>query len=159
MEKKKFKVILVSGGFDPVHKGHLEMIESARVLADEVWVILNNDQWLRNKKGKHFMKEDERRYIMSQFKGVTETFICHPRIAGDKTATDGIYAAHSCWMRKYGKAPEEGEMAFGNGGDRGKSNVPEEDYCKSMGISMVWNLGEKVQSSSWLLEKYYNKAI
>ena len=83
--------MLVSGGFDPVHKGHLEMISEARDLADEVWVILNNDSWLRQKKGKHFMKESEREYIMSQIKGVTKTFICHPRIATDKTVTDGIY--------------------------------------------------------------------
>ena len=158
-KKKKFKVMLVSGGFDPVHKGHLEMISEARDLADEVWVILNNDSWLRQKKGKHFMKESEREYIMSQIKGVTKTFICHPRIATDKTVTDGIYSAYQVWMRENGNAPGPGDMAFGNGGDRGKNNVPEEDYCNSMGIAMVWNLGEKVQSSSWLLEKYYNKAI
>ena len=57
---KKYKVMLVSGGFDPVHKGHLEMIAHAREQADEVWVILNNDSWLRQKKGKAFMKERER---------------------------------------------------------------------------------------------------
>ena len=49
-------------------------------------------------------------------------------------------------------------MAFGNGGDRGKGNVPEEDYCDSMGVDMVWNLGDKVQSSSWLIEKATNSA-
>ena len=57
---KKYKVMLVSGGFDPVHKGHLEMIEKAEQMAEEVWVILNNDTWLRNKKGKAFMSEKER---------------------------------------------------------------------------------------------------
>ena len=56
---KQYKVMLVSGGFDPVHKGHVEMIEAARKTSDEVWVILNNDQWLVNKKGKPFMKEQE----------------------------------------------------------------------------------------------------
>lgn len=151
--------MLVSGGFDPVHKGHLEMIAAARELADEVWVILNNDSWLRQKKGKHFMNEDERRYIMSQIKGVTQTFICHPRTATDKTVCEGIYTAHQAWMREHHHAPKNREMAFGNGGDRGKGNVPEEDYCDSMGIEMVWNLGKKVQSSSWLLEKYNNTAI
>ena len=50
---KKYKVMLVSGGFDPVHKGHLEMIERAQEMAEEVWVILNNDTWLRNKKETH----------------------------------------------------------------------------------------------------------
>ena len=153
---KKYKVMLVSGGFDPVHKGHLEMIEAARDQADEVWVILNNDRWLVQKKGRKFMKESEREYIMSQIKGVKKTFVCRPRIPGDKTVNDGIYSAIMTYRREFdGKL----SMAFGNGGDRGKNNVPEEDYCNSMGIAMVWNLGEKVQSSSWLLEKYYNKAI
>ena len=66
--KKEYKVILVSGGFDPVHKGHIEMIEKASEMAEEVWVILNNDSWLREKKGQEFMKEQERQYIMSMIK-------------------------------------------------------------------------------------------
>ena len=153
---KKYKVILVSGGFDPVHKGHLEMIESASELAEEVWVILNNDFWLRQKKGKSFMKEEEREYIMSRIKGVTKTFVCRPRNASDQTVCDGIYSAINYYRRNY-----DGElsMAFGNGGDRGQGNVPEEDYCNGYGIDMVWGLGDKVQSSSWLLEKYSNQAV
>jgi len=153
---KKFKVMLVSGGFDPVHKGHIEMIESASDLADEVWVILNNDSWLQRKKGKAFMKQSEREYIMSRIKGVTRTFICNPRIPTDQTVCDGIYSAVMAYRREY---DEPLSMAFGNGGDRGKNNVPEEDYCNSMDVEMVWNLGEKVQSSSWLLEKYHNQAV
>tara|TARA_R100001015_G_C4627494_1_gene187059 strand:- start:1017 stop:1484 length:468 start_codon:yes stop_codon:yes gene_type:complete len=153
---KKYKVMLVSGGFDPVHKGHLQMIEAARELADEVWVILNSNSWLRNKKGKAFMKESEREYIMSQIKGVTKTFICNPRIPADKTVCDGIYSAVMAYRREInGKM----RMAFGNGGDRVQGNIPEEDYCKSMDVDMVWNLGEKIQSSSWLLEKYQNSAV
>ena len=156
MANKKYKVMLVSGGFDPVHKGHLEMIAAARKLADEVWVILNNDSWLKEKKGKNFMSSDERAYIMSQIKGVKKTFVCRPRIPGDKTVNDGIYSAIMTYRREF-----DGElsMAFGNGGDRGKNNVPEKDYCDSYGVEMVWNLGKKVQSSSWLLEKYYNNAV
>ena len=152
---KKYKVMLVSGGFDPVHKGHLEMIEKAEEMADEVWVILNNEHWLQQKKGKSFMPEKEREYIMSRIKGVTKTFICNPRIPTDKSVCDGIYSAVMEYRREY-----EGElsMAFGNGGDRGKGNVPEEDYCDSMGVDMVWNLGDKVQSSSWLIEKATNSA-
>lgn len=154
MTKKKYKVILVSGGFDPVHKGHLEMIAEARKLADEVWVILNNDNWLRNKKGQAFMKEKERQYIMSQIKGVTETFILNPRTASDKTVCDGIYSAVMAYRRKFkGKM----KMAFGNGGDRIKETIPEADYCSSMNVDMVWGLGKKIQSSSWLLEKFNNQ--
>jgi|TARA_B100000085_G_scaffold138489_1_gene126225 D-beta-D-heptose 7-phosphate kinase/D-beta-D-heptose 1-phosphate adenosyltransferase len=153
---KKYKVMLVSGGFDPVHKGHIEMIEAAAEQAEEVWVILNNDFWLRQKKGRNFMKQNEREYIMSRIKGVTKTFICNPRSASDNTVCDGIYSAVNYYRRNY---DSELSMAFGNGGDRGKGNVPEEDYCNSMDVDMVWNLGKKVQSSSWLLEKYFNQAV
>lgn len=153
---KDYKVVLLSGGFDPVHKGHVEMIEAAREIAEEVWIILNNDRWLEQKKGKKFMKESERQYIMSQFKGVTETFICNPRTANDQTVCDGIYSAIMHYRRIY---DDDLSMAFGNGGDRSKGNTPEEEYCSTMDVDMVWNLGKKVQSSSWLLEKYSNAAI
>ena len=153
-KKKKYKVMLVSGGFDPVHKGHLEMIAHAREQADEVWVILNNDRWLREKKGQEFMKQNEREYIMSQVKGVTKTFILDPRIPTDKTACDGIYSAVMAYRREFkGKM----SMAFGNGGDRVEGNIPEADYCDSMGVDMVWGLGKKIQSSSWLLERANNQ--
>ena len=103
-----------------------------------------------------FMKQSEREYIMSQFKGVTRTFICNPRIPTDKTVSDGIYSAVMAYRRDFsGKM----KMAFGNGGDRKLGNIPEEDYCKSMDVDMVWNLGEKIQSSSWLVEKYQNSAV
>ncbi len=154
---KQYKVVLLSGGFDPVHRGHVEMIEAARDIADEVWIILNNDIWLEDKKGKRFMKQSERQYIMSQFKGVKETFICQPRVARDKTVCDGIYSAINLYRRKFDG--EELSMAFGNGGDRTKGNTPEEEYCNTMEVDMVWNLGKKVQSSSWLLEKFANAAV
>ena len=155
-KRKKYKVMLVSGGFDPVHKGHLQMIEKARELADEVWVILNNDFWLKQKKGQEFMKEGERQYIMSQVKGVTETFILNPRIPSDKTVCDGIYSAVMAYRRKFkGKM----RMAFGNGGDRVEGKIPEADYCDSMGVDMVWGLGKKVQSSSWLIERSNNQEL
>ena len=156
MKKKKYKVMLVSGGFDPVHKGHLEMIAEARKQAEEVWVILNNDRWLREKKGKEFMEQDEREYIMSQVKGVTKTFIVNPRIPTDKTVCDGIYSAVMAYRREFkGKM----RMAFGNGGDRVEGNIPEADYCDSMGVDMVWGLGKKIQSSSWLLERANNQEM
>ena len=155
-KKKKYKVMLVSGGFDPVHKGHLEMIAHAREQAEEVLVILNNDRWLRQKKGQEFMKSEEREYIMSQVKGVTKTFILDPRTPTDKTACDGIYSAIMAYRREFnGKM----RMAFGNGGDRVEGNIPEADYCDSMGVDMVWGLGKKVQSSSWLLERANNQEM
>ena len=157
---KKYKVILISGGFDPVHKGHIECIQNAKKLADEVWIGLNNDSWLHRKKGKQFMKEDERKFIMENLKDVDYVYIMNPLIHGDDTAIDFIDHARRKWMRERGTW-EEGIMAFGNGGDRVSGGVPatEEDVCSTLGIDLVWGLGDKVQSSSWLLEKYNNTAL
>lgn len=157
---KKYKVILISGGFDPVHKGHIECIQNARELADEVWIGLNSERWLRNKKGKSFMSERERAFVMDNIKGVDWVYIMNPKEHTDTTAVDFIDASRQRYMREIGQW-EDGVMAFGNGGDRVAGGVPpvEEDVCKGYGIDLVWGLGDKVQSSSWLLDKYNNAAV
>lgn len=154
---KKYKVILISGGFDPVHKGHIECIQNAKKLADEVWIGLNNDSWLHRKKGKSFMKEDERAFIMESLRDVDYVYIMNPLIHGDDTAIDFIDHARRKYINQNGDLPK-GVMAFGNGGDRTETSTPENDVCNSYGIESVWGLGDKVQSSSWLLEKYLNIA-
>ena len=154
---KKYKVILISGGFDPVHKGHIECIQNAKKLADEVWIGLNNDSWLHRKKGKQFMKEDERAFIMESLRDVDYVYIMNPLIHGDDTAIDFIDHARKKYINENGDLPK-GVMAFGNGGDRTETTTPENDVCNSYGIESVWGLGDKVQSSSWLLEKYLNIA-
>ena len=155
---KKYKVILISGGFDPVHRGHIECIQRAKELADEVWIGLNNDGWLRRKKGKSFMKEDERRFIMENIKGVDYVYVMAPKIHNDDTAIDFIEHSRYKFVREKGSSLEPGDMAFGNGGDRTETTTPENDVCNTFGIDSVWGLGDKVQSSSWLLEKYLNIA-
>ena len=82
---KKYKVILISGGFDPVHKGHIECIQNAKKLADEVWIGLNNDDWLRRKKGKSFMKEKERAFIMENLRDVDYVYIMNHLLHNDDT--------------------------------------------------------------------------
>ena len=154
---KKYKVILLSGGFDPVHKGHIECINKAKELADEVWIGLNNDNWLRRKKGKSFMNEKERAFIMSNLKSVDWVYIMNPNQTSDDTAIDFIDSSRLKWIKE-GRGDMEGLMAFGNGGDRTETTTPENDVCNSYGIDSVWGLGEKIQSSSWLLEKYLNIA-
>jgi len=154
---KKYKVILLSGGFDPVHKGHIECINQAKELADEVWIGLNNDKWLHRKKGKSFMDEKERAFIMDNLKSVDWVYIMNPKDKLDDTAIDFIEQSRIRYIREYGSFPK-GVMAFGNGGDRTKATTPENSVCESLGIDSVWGLGEKVQSSSWLLEKYLNIA-
>ena len=154
---KKYKVILISGGFDPVHKGHIECIQNAKKLADKVWIGLNNDSWLHRKKGKSFMKEQERAFIMESLRDVDYVYIMNPLIHGDDTAIDFIDHARRKYINENGDLPK-GVMAFGNGGDRTETTTPENDVCNSYGIESVWGLGDKVQSSSWLLEKYLNIA-
>lgn len=149
--------MLMSGGFDPVHRGHIECIQRGLELADEVWIGLNNEQWLRNKKGKSFMSENERSYIMKHIKGVTWAYVMNPQDRTDISATDFIEQSRLHWL-KMGNKWEKGTFAFGNGGDRVSGSVPpiEEDICNQLGIDLVWGLGDKVQSSSWLLEKFQN---
>ncbi len=154
---KKYKVILISGGFVPVHKGQIECIQNAKKLADEVWIGLNNDSWLHRKKGKSFMKEDERAFIMESLRDVDYVYIMNPLIHGDDTAIDFIDHARRKYINENGDLPK-GVMAFGNGGDRTETTTPENDVCNSYGIESVWGLGDKIQSSSWLLEKYLNIA-
>ena len=154
---KKYKVILISGGFDPVHKGHIECIQKAKKLAEEVWIGLNNDSWLRRKKGKSFMKEGERKFIMESLRDVDYVYVMNPLIHGDDTAIDFIDHARKKFVNQNGDLPK-GVMAFGNGGDRTETTTPENDVCNSYGIESVWGLGKKIQSSSWLLEKYLNIA-
>ena len=143
---KKYKVILISGGFDPVHKGHIQCIQNARELADEVWIGLNNDSWLRRKKGKSFMPCDERIKIIEELKCVDYVV---KSIDLDRTVCKTLSIL------------EPKPTYFCNGGDRVAGQVPsvEEDVCKGWGIDLVWGLGDKVQSSSWLLEKYNNLAV
>ena len=100
---KKYKVILVSGGFDPVHKGHIECIQNAKKLADKVWIGLNNDDWLRRKKGKPFMKEGERKFIMESLRDVDWAYVMYPKIHNDDTACDFIDAARKHYIQEYGE--------------------------------------------------------
>lgn len=155
---KKYKVILISGGFDPIHKGHIECIQRANKLADEVWVGINNDSWLKRKKGKYFMEQSERKFIMENIKGVSHVYVMNPKIHNDDTAIDFIDHARIKYIRENGELPK-GVIAFGNGGDRTQTTTPENSVCDSYGIESVWGLGDKIQSSSWLLEKFSNKDL
>ena len=133
---EKRKVIAISGGFDPVHIGHVQMIEAAAELGD-VLVIVNSDDWLLRKKGYIFMPWDEKAYIMSQFKGVVKVVNVDD---SDGTVCEALRTHR----------PD----AFANGGDRKTNNTPEMDVCEELGIEMLWNIGgDKIQSSSDLVNK------
>tara|TARA_R100001244_G_scaffold104674_1_gene77635 strand:- start:42 stop:476 length:435 start_codon:yes stop_codon:yes gene_type:complete len=131
------KIICISGGFDPLHVGHVRMMKAASEHAD-VFVILNSDEWLMRKKGYMFMTFDERKEIIGSI-GVVHTVV-------DVDDDDGTVCEALERIRP---------SYFGNGGDRLSDNVPEVDLCKQFDIEMIWNLGgEKVQSSSDLVRSY-----
>ena len=130
-------IIAVSGGFDPVHIGHVRMIQDAARYGD-VMVIINSDDWLMRKKGYVFMPWQERAEIMGNIKGVT--------IVTQVDDSDGTVCEA---LRRH--RPD----AFANGGDRKTQNTPEMDVCEELGIQMMWAIGgsNKPQSSSWLVDK------
>jgi D-beta-D-heptose 7-phosphate kinase/D-beta-D-heptose 1-phosphate adenosyltransferase len=130
-------MIAVSGGFDPVHIGHVRMIRDAARYGD-VMVIINSDEWLMRKKGYVFMPYEERAEIMGNIKGVTIV-----------TAVDDSDGTVCKALERH--CPD----AFANGGDRKTKNTPEMDVCEELGIQMMWAIGgnNKPQSSSWLVNK------
>ncbi len=131
------KTIVISGGMDPVHVGHVRMIQAAAELG-EVIVVLNSDEWLKRKKGYAFMPFEERKYLLESIKGVSAV--------SDVDDSDGTVCEALQRLK-----PD----MFGNGGDRTSDNTPEKEVCLDIGIQMIWNLGgEKVQSSSELVRNY-----
>jgi D-beta-D-heptose 7-phosphate kinase/D-beta-D-heptose 1-phosphate adenosyltransferase len=141
---KERKVVAISGGFDPIHIGHVRMFKEAKALGDELVVILNNDNWLKNKKGFSFMPEDERKEIIEAIAGVDRVVLTDHRIDDpDRSVCRALRAIKP--------------HIFANGGDRKPDGdpVPEVDVCNELGIEMQYNIGTggKIQSSSWLIAK------
>ena len=134
VKMKARKTIAVSGGFDPVHVGHVRMIQEAAKHGDVI-VIANSDDWLSRKKGYVFMPFEERAEILSCFKGVTRVLEAKD---SDNTVCETLRELQ----------PD----IFENGGDRKSDNTPEMDLCGDLGIEMMWNIGGgKIQSSSDLV--------
>ena len=141
MSKEREKVIAVSGGFDPIHVGHIRMIREAAQHGDVV-AIANSDEWLMRKKGYIFMPFKERREVLMSIKGVIDVI---EAIDHDNTVCQSL--------------SELKPDVFANGGDRKGDNVPEVAQCKELGIEMLWNCGGgKIQSSSSLVENANNNS-
>ena len=133
-------VIIVSGGFDPVHKGHMRMFREAANLGANVVVGLNSDEWLTRKKGKPFMGWDERAEILECCKFVNQVL---PMDDSDDTASDIIFKVCKLYNN------EDFNIYFANGEDRKVGNVPELSTCKRLKVVMLWGIGGgKIQSSS-----------
>jgi len=128
------KSIMVSGGFDPIHIGHVRMIVDASSYGDVI-VVANSDDWLMRKKGYVFMPWEERAEIIRAMKGVKDVVRVDD---SDGTVCDAIKKMKPDF--------------FANGGDRKTNNTPEKEVCESIGVAMLWNIGGvKIQSSSDLV--------
>ena len=138
------KVVLVTGGFDPLHSGHISYFKEAKKLGDKLVVGLNSDEWLTRKKGKPFMPIQERVEIIRNLKMVDDVLTWDD---SDDSASGAIYKLIA--TSGYNK-----DIVFANGGDRILSNTPEMQVCKEVGIGLLWNVGGgKIQSSSTLVNK------
>ncbi len=141
---KKNKISIVSGGFDPIHVGHIELFNRAREISDALFVVLNSDEFLIEKKGKPFMVGKERKIIIENLQMVD---LVIPSIDEDQTVC--------ATLRKLATLRDavDSELYFCNGGDRTNGeNTPEHKVCEEVGIHTVYGLGDKVQSSSWLTD-------
>lgn len=141
------KIVLVSGGFDPLHSGHIDYLKSARALGDYLVVGLNSDKWLARKKGKHFMPLTERAAIIKELKCVDEVFPFDESHDADGTCVKFIL---DVLFRE-----SDSEIIFANGGDRTSENIPEMSI-ESPRLSFAFGVGgeDKKNSSSWILKDW-----
>ena len=137
----KLKALIVSGYFNPIHKGHIEYFNNAKACGDRLIVIVNSDHQRALKGSKEFQKEDERRFIVSNIKSVDEVFLS---IDEDRTVCATIQQIHEQLHNDY-------QLAFANGGDQNNNSIPEVPICQELGIELIEGMGDKIQSSSWLL--------
>ena len=137
------KIVMVSGGFDPVHIGHIRMFQEAKQFGDRVVVGLNSDEWLTRKKGSPFMPYEERKEILEAIKYIDYVFSFKDT---DDTARDFIRHVSQVYL-----TDSTTQLYFANGGDRTNNTTPEMAYCKERGVKLLWGVGGgKIQSSSVL---------
>jgi len=139
----KLKAIIVSGYFNPIHKGHLEYFINAKSCGDLLFVIVNSDHQRTLKGSKEFQNEKERLFIVQHIKEVDQAFLS---VDQDRTVCKTLEMLHSQFGGKY-------QLAFANGGDQNNNSIPEVPICQALEIELIDGLGEKIQSSSWLLGK------
>ena len=139
----KKKAVIVSGYFNPIHKGHLEYFNNAKTMANELFVIVNNDRQRALKGSQEFQSEEERMIIVSNIKAVNQAILS---VDEDRT----VCATLEKIAKDYG---HDFNLAFANGGDQNNDTIPERPICEKMGITLIDGLGDKIQSSSWLLKK------
>jgi len=141
------RVIVISGYFNPMHTGHLDYIEEAAKLGDELVVIINSDEQVKLKGSKPFMNEEDRARIVAALKCVSRCVISKDK---DGTVVETLKELYDNYSVDY----FFDDMTFANGGDRTVTNSPEEEYCQWRRIKTAYNVGgKKTQSSSGLINK------
>lgn len=151
---KKTVIAIASGYFNPVHKGHIELFERAKEIADKLIVIVNNDTQRKLKGSKEFQSEDERCKIISSLKPVDGVLLS---IDEDRTVIESLKLLNERYEiikinTSTSETPLEFKLIFINGGDQFSNTVAERDVCMEYGIYMIDGMGGKIQSSSWLLK-------
>lgn len=138
-------ITLVTGGFDPIHSGHIRYFENAKKISDCLVVGLNSNEWLINKKGQYFQTWEERSAIIGHLDMVNIV------IDWDDSDNSACGAIKKCFQLT-------DKIYFANGGDRTLTNTPElDEYGSDPRVDFVWSVGgdDKINSSSWILDKYY----
>lgn len=138
----KKKAIIVSGYFNPIHKGHIEYFQNAKENGDKLFVIVNSDLQRELKGSKEFQDEKERVFIVENLRLVDKCFLS---VDKDRTVVESIKLI----FKEFGS---EFQLAFANGGDQNNDTIPERPICEELGIELIDGLGGKIQSSSWLLK-------
>ncbi len=141
------KVVVVSGGFDPLHSGHIEYLKEARKLGSKLIVAVNSDDWLEAKKGRFFMPQSERAEIVKNLAFVDRVYANKPEDDADGSCR-GV-------LRKLLNQLPDVELIFANGGDRTKSNIPEMQINNKR-LNFAFGVGgeDKKNSSSWILKEW-----
>ena len=141
MEKNR-TLVIVSGYFNPLHSGHIEYLTKSKELGDFLFVIVNNDKQREMKGSKPFMLEDERKTIIQSLKCVDAAMVA---VDTERTVNESIKYIMSLTSDKFDR------VIFANGGDQNRSTIGETKLCEELGIELADGLGDKIQSSSWLL--------
>jgi len=141
------KVVVVSGGFDPLHSGHIAYLKEARALGDRLIVAINSDDWLESKKGRFFMPQSERAEIVKNLAFVDRVYANNPEDDKDGSCK-GV-------LRKLLNTMPDVELVFANGGDRTSTNIPEMQINNKR-LSFKFGVGgsDKKNSSSWILKEW-----
>ena len=139
------KAVVVSGYFNPLHLGHLELFEKAKEAGDMLIVIVNSDLQRKIKGSKEFQSEEERLAIVRALRDVDMAYLSIDQDGTQIKTLEMLFTRYSI---------EGGlKLAFANGGDQNNTTIPERPICEGLGIELIDGLGDKIQSSSWLLEK------